>query len=60
MTGPVIQAIEAIPFHIPMAAAVAWGGPTLSSAEHVLIRIVDSEGATGVAEAIPRISISDS
>jgi L-alanine-DL-glutamate epimerase-like enolase superfamily enzyme len=40
-----------------MAAAVAWGGPTLSSAEHVLIRIVDSEGATGVAEAIPRISI---
>lgn len=57
MSGPVIESIETIPFRIPMSGAVAWGGPTLSSAEHVLVRIRDSEGAVGVAEAIPRISI---
>lgn len=57
MSGPVIAEIETIPFRIPLKSAVAWGGPTLSSAEHVLIRIRDSEGAVGVAEAIPRISI---
>jgi L-Ala-D/L-Glu epimerase len=57
VTGPVIESIETVPFRIPMSAAVAWGGPTLASAEHVLVRIRDSEGATGVAEAIPRISI---
>lgn len=57
MTAPVIESIETVPFRIPMKGAVAWGGPTLSSAEHVLIRIRDSEGAVGTAEAIPRISI---
>jgi L-alanine-DL-glutamate epimerase-like enolase superfamily enzyme len=52
-----IERIEAIPFRIPMSGAVAWGGPTLASAEHVLVRVTDSDGATGTAEAIPRISI---
>jgi L-Ala-D/L-Glu epimerase len=53
----VIHDIETVPFRIPMNEPVAWGGGVLESAEHVLIRIRDSEGVVGLAEAIPRPTI---
>ena len=52
-----IDSIETIPFRLKMREPVEWGGGVLDSAEHVLVRITDSDGAVGVAEAIPRPTI---
>jgi L-alanine-DL-glutamate epimerase-like enolase superfamily enzyme len=50
----VIDRIETIPFRIPLISPVAFATGLLTAAEHVLVRVTDSDGATGVAEAIPR------
>lgn len=52
-----IDLIETIPFRLKMREPVEWGGGVLDSAEHVLVRITDSDGAVGLAEAIPRPTI---
>jgi L-alanine-DL-glutamate epimerase-like enolase superfamily enzyme len=49
-----LAALEAIPFRIPMASPMRWSGGFIDAAEHVLLRLRDSDGATGVAEAVPR------
>ena len=55
-----IERIEAIPFRIPIRADV---GPITSNiwameaAEHVLVKVTDSDGVTGWGEATPRATI---
>jgi L-alanine-DL-glutamate epimerase-like enolase superfamily enzyme len=52
-----IDRIEAVPFSIPYGQALGTAIGTTHSADHVLIRVTDSDGAVGVAEAIPRAAI---
>jgi L-Ala-D/L-Glu epimerase len=33
---------------------MTWSGGTIRDAEHVLVRLTDSDGAVGIAEAVPR------
>lgn len=49
-----IEAIECVPFRIPLRRAVEFATGALGAAEHVLVRVRDSDGAVGTAEAIPR------
>ena len=46
----VIDRIETIPFRIPLTSPVAFATGLLEAAEHVLVRVVDSDGAVGLAE----------
>ena len=52
-----IERVESIPFSIPYAAALGTAIGTTNAAEHGLIRVTDSDGAVGSAEAIPRAAI---
>lgn len=49
-----VARLEAIPFRIPLRTSITFATGSLTSAEHVLVRLTDPDGATGVAEAIPR------
>lgn len=49
-----IERIETIPFRIPLRSAIVFATGTLSSADHILVRVTDADGAIGQAEAIPR------
>ena len=49
-----IEHVEAIPFRLPMNTTVSFATGVISSAEHVLVRVRDSEGRVGLAEATPR------
>jgi L-Ala-D/L-Glu epimerase len=49
-----LATIEAIPFRIPMASPMRWAGGFIDTAEHVLLRLRDGDGAEGIAEAVPR------
>lgn len=49
-----ITAIEAIPFTIPLRRPTGFSHASISSAEHVLIRVHTDEGVTGHAEAPAR------
>lgn len=53
-----IDAIETRPFRLAMRGALQWGAYSkMESAEHVLVRVILSNGAQGVAEAPPRPTI---
>lgn len=52
-----IDAIEAIPFRIPLTEKKIWARGVLDAAEHVLVRIKTDNGLTGIAEAPPRPTI---
>jgi L-Ala-D/L-Glu epimerase len=52
-----IDRIETIPFSIPYGQELGTAIGTTIAAEHVLIRVTDSDGAVGCAEAIPRQAI---
>lgn len=54
VTTSTIAAVEAIPFRIPLRRAVTFAKGTLTTADHILVRVRDSDGAVGLAEAIPR------
>lgn len=55
-----IQRVEAIPFRIPLRPEIgtlvssAW---SMEAAEHVLVKITDSEGLVGWGEATPRATL---
>jgi L-alanine-DL-glutamate epimerase-like enolase superfamily enzyme len=50
----IVERLEAIPFRIPLRERIAFATGSLDAAEHVLLRLTDSDGVTGIAEAIPR------
>jgi L-alanine-DL-glutamate epimerase-like enolase superfamily enzyme len=52
-----IAEVETTPFSIPFAETMATTQGTTTAADHVLVRVTDSDGATGCAEAIPRPQI---
>lgn len=53
-----ISTIETIPFRLPMLGTLHWGAhSSLSELHHVLVRVVLSNGAEGMAEAPPRPTI---
>lgn len=49
-----IDSIEAIPFNIPLERPTAFAHASISSAEHVLIRVTTDDGVVGHAEAPAR------
>ncbi|MEO1231092.1 MAG: mandelate racemase/muconate lactonizing enzyme family protein [Myxococcota bacterium] len=49
-----IAAIEAIPIRLERRRPVRFANGEVSTAEHVLVRVVADDGAVGVAEASPR------
>lgn len=49
-----IERIDVAPFRIPLRSPVRFATGTLTVADHVLVRVTDSDGAVGTAEAIPR------
>lgn len=55
-----IQRIEALPFRVPIKREIGrissaiW---SMDAAEHVLVKITDSDGLVGWGEATPRASI---
>lgn len=49
-----IDRIDAVPFTIPYRREVRFATGSLSAADHVLLRVMDSDGAIGSAEVIPR------
>lgn len=54
----VIERVESIPFSLPLAQASRWGRWGARDAQdHVLVRITDSDGVQGIAEATPRPTI---
>ncbi|MEM8858845.1 MAG: enolase C-terminal domain-like protein [Chloroflexota bacterium] len=53
-----IERIETIPFWLPMHGELKWGKYSkLSEVRHVLVKVILSDGATGMAEAVPRPTI---
>lgn len=54
MSIPTIASIEAIPFAIPYVKPLKFASGEVRTADHVLVRITDSEGRVGQAEAPPR------
>lgn len=58
MSAPTIAAVETTPFRLPMFGELRWGSQsTLAEARHVLVRVLLSDGSSGVAEAPPRPTI---
>lgn len=53
----VISDVRLTPFSIPYREPVVWAYGRLDAGDHVLIECVTSDGKTGLAEAIPRLSI---
>ncbi|HEX2865305.1 MAG TPA: enolase C-terminal domain-like protein, partial [Deinococcales bacterium] len=54
----VIQAVEAIPYRLPMRGELHWGKHgALTSAEYVLVKATLSDGSVGFADAPPRPTI---
>lgn len=49
-----VRSIEAIPFELPLKRKLVWAGGSMDRSSHVLIRVTDSDGICGMAEAIPR------
>jgi L-alanine-DL-glutamate epimerase-like enolase superfamily enzyme len=49
-----IEAVEAVPFRIPLRRHLEYAVGGLDAAEHVLVRVWGGDGFCGVAEAIPR------
>jgi L-alanine-DL-glutamate epimerase-like enolase superfamily enzyme len=50
-----IEKIEAIPFSIPYSKPLKYGlKGYLKSADHVLVRVITSDGVIGLGEAMPR------
>jgi len=50
-----IEKIEAIPFSIPYSKPLKYGlKGHLKSADHILVRVITSDGVTGLGEATPR------
>jgi L-alanine-DL-glutamate epimerase-like enolase superfamily enzyme len=49
-----ITRVECVPYKIPYHHPIVAASGTLTSAEHVLIRIHTSEGAVGISEAVAR------
>lgn len=56
--APVIEKIETVPFAIPIPDSFTNSFTTLDRAPHVLIRVVDSDGAVGTAEASPHARVT--
>ncbi|GAB5490679.1 MAG: enolase C-terminal domain-like protein [Phototrophicaceae bacterium] len=55
---PKIIAVEANPYNVPLSSGLSWGkGHHLATLQHVLIRIILSDGAEGIAESTPRPTI---
>ncbi|MFZ4827459.1 MAG: enolase C-terminal domain-like protein [Phototrophicaceae bacterium] len=55
---PKIARIETTPYPVALKSALSWGkGHQLASLEHVLVRVILEDGATGIAEATPRPTI---
>lgn len=54
---PIIRSIEAIPVELPLTEPFESAFGVRTTADLVLIRILDSDGVTGVAEATPRLKI---
>lgn len=52
-----ITQVRAFPFALPLEEPLKWATGSMSSAEHVLIRIMTSEGIEGYGEAVPRTTI---
>lgn len=53
-----IAAIETTVFRLPLRGTLRWGtSGRLAELEHVLVRLRDSEGVEGIAEAPPRPTI---
>ncbi|GAA0499140.1 enolase C-terminal domain-like protein [Deinococcus depolymerans] len=58
MSAPTVARVEGVPFRLPLTSALAWGAHSaLNAAEHVLVRVILSDGTVGVAEATPRPTI---
>jgi len=49
-----IERVEAIPFSIPLKKTVGFATGALQAADHVLVRVIDSDGRAGEAEAMAR------
>lgn len=49
-----IERVEAIPFSIPLRKTVGFATGALQAADHVLVRVIDSDGRAGEAEAMAR------
>lgn len=49
-----IEQVEVVPFRIPLKTTVAWANGAIANAEHVLVRVRDSDGRIGQAESTPR------
>ncbi|GGO37863.1 enolase C-terminal domain-like protein [Deinococcus humi] len=57
-SGVTVRRIEAIPYRLPLTSALAWGAHSaMNAAEHVLVRVILSDGTVGQAEATPRPTI---
>src|SRR4051812_2533933 len=52
-----ITKVEAIPFRIPMARIEKFATGSITSLDHVLVRVYTDEGLIGQAEAPPRSMI---
>lgn len=49
-----IASLEAIPFRLPRRTPVRFANGEVRAVEHVLVRVRDTDGAVGIAEASPR------
>lgn len=57
-SGVTVEHVEGWPVRLPLRSALAWGAHSaMNAAEHVLVRVVLSDGTVGVAEAPPRPTI---
>lgn len=49
-----IAAIETIPYAIPYAHPLAFASGSVSTADHVIVRVTTTDGVVGIADAPPR------
>lgn len=49
-----VESVEAIPFRIPLRTKVSFASGSLSTLDHVLVRVRSRDGAVGTAEAPAR------
>ncbi len=56
--SPVIEHVDTVVFRLPMHGALQWGkNSRIAEIRHVLVRVMLSSGAQGMAEAPPRPTI---
>ena len=53
----IIESVTATPVRLPLERPVRWATGAMTCQAHVLVRVRTTEGAEGIAEAIPRENI---